>query len=97
MSALAQIAIIEEVDRLDRMAALDAWLDELDATHGPPSAREVADAEAWVRATIRVVPATGDPSSVSVPLVRAEAAPKRTARAKAKALPSGRSRSRSTS
>ena len=93
VSALAQAAIAEAVDRLDRMAALDAWLDELDVVHGPPSAREVAEAEAWVRATIRVVPASGTEAPVSVPLVRADAAP----RAKAKALPAGGPRSRSNS
>lgn len=52
VSALAQQAILAELDRRDRMAELDAWLDELDAVHGPPSAKAMAAAEKWVRSAV---------------------------------------------
>lgn len=48
MSALAQRAVADELDRRERMSALDAWLDELDAAHGPPSAKAKARAQAWL-------------------------------------------------
>lgn len=48
VSALAQRAVADELDRRRRMAALDAWLDELDAAHGAPSAKAKARAEAWL-------------------------------------------------
>lgn len=51
VSALARAAIIAELDRRDRMARLDAWLDEMDERQGPPTVEEVADAEAWVART----------------------------------------------
>jgi post-segregation antitoxin (ccd killing protein) len=55
VSALAQQAVAHELDRRARMARLDAWLDELDRRHGPPSAKAVAAAEAWV-ASAKAVP-----------------------------------------
>jgi len=45
VSALAQQAVAEELDRQSRMARLDEWLDELDAAHGPPSAKVMAEAK----------------------------------------------------
>lgn len=48
VSALAQRAVAAELDRLERMARLDAWLDELDAEHGEPSAKAMAEARKWV-------------------------------------------------
>jgi post-segregation antitoxin (ccd killing protein) len=48
VSALAQRAVAAELDRRERMARLDAWLDELDAEHGEPSAKAMADARKWV-------------------------------------------------
>ncbi|MGQ0743705.1 MAG: type II toxin-antitoxin system CcdA family antitoxin [Acidimicrobiales bacterium] len=47
VSALAQQAVADELDRRSRMNRLDAWLDELDAAHGPPSAETLAEAGAW--------------------------------------------------
>ncbi len=44
VSALAQRAVANELDRRQRMVALDAWLDELDAAHGAPSAKARANA-----------------------------------------------------
>lgn len=50
MSALAQRAVVQELDRRARMTQLDAWLDELDAAHGTPSAKAMADASVWLAA-----------------------------------------------
>jgi len=47
VSALAQRAVAQELDRQARMAQLDAWLDELDAAHGAPSSQAMADAKEW--------------------------------------------------
>lgn len=56
VSALAQRAVADELDRRERMAALDAWLDELDAVHGAPSAKARARAEAWLDSATAVQP-----------------------------------------
>lgn len=48
VSALAQEAIVGALEQRVRMARLGAWLDELDAEHGPPAEDAVAEAEAWV-------------------------------------------------
>lgn len=52
--------LLLEVDGIDRwrtrqgrMAGLDAWLDYLDAEHGPPSAETIAEADAWGKRTYR--------------------------------------------
>lgn len=45
-SALARRAIVGELDRLRRMAAIDAWLDELDEAEGAPSRQASDRAEA---------------------------------------------------
>lgn len=47
VSALAQQAVTDELDRRSRMERVDAWLDELDALHGAPSAKAMAEAAAW--------------------------------------------------
>lgn len=47
VSALAQLAVAQELDRQARMAQLDAWLDELDAAHGAPSPKAMAEAKEW--------------------------------------------------
>lgn len=47
VSALAQRAVADELDRKARMGQLDAWLDELDAAHGAPSAEAMASARQW--------------------------------------------------
>jgi post-segregation antitoxin (ccd killing protein) len=56
VSALAQRAVADELDRRRRMAALDAWLDELDAAHGPPSATAKAKAQVWLASATAVQP-----------------------------------------
>lgn len=56
VSALAQRAVADELDRRERMAALDAWLDELDAAYGPPSAKARAKAQAWLDSATAVKP-----------------------------------------
>lgn len=47
VSALAQRAVAQELDRQSRMVQLDAWLDELDAAHGAPSPKAMAEAKEW--------------------------------------------------
>jgi post-segregation antitoxin (ccd killing protein) len=56
VSALAQRAVSLELDRRSRMAQLDAWLDELDAAHGAPSAKTMAEARAWLASGRKVEP-----------------------------------------
>lgn len=56
VSALAQRAVADELDRRLRMAALDGWLDELDAAHGAPSAKAQAKAQAWLESATVVKP-----------------------------------------
>ncbi|HSH58777.1 MAG TPA: type II toxin-antitoxin system CcdA family antitoxin [Acidimicrobiales bacterium] len=56
VSALAQRAVADELDRRQRMAALDAWLDELDAAHGAPSAKAKAKAQEWLDFATAVQP-----------------------------------------
>jgi post-segregation antitoxin (ccd killing protein) len=56
VSALAQRSVADELDRRQRMAALDAWLDELDAAYGAPSAEAKAKAEAWLDSATVVKP-----------------------------------------
>lgn len=56
VSALAQRAVADELDRRHRMAALDVWLDELDAAHGAPSAKAKAKAQAWLDSATEVQP-----------------------------------------
>ena len=47
VSRLAAAAVAEELDRLARIAELDAYLAELDAELGPPSEQEATDARDW--------------------------------------------------
>lgn len=56
VSALAQRAVADELDRRHRMAALDAWLDELDTAHGAPSAKAKAKAQSWLDSATAVQP-----------------------------------------
>lgn len=56
VSALAQRPVAEELDRRQRMAAFEAWLDTLDAAHGPPSAQANAKAQAWLDSATAVQP-----------------------------------------
>ncbi len=56
VSALAQQAVTEELERRSRMERLDAWLDELDAQHGAPSPGAMAEADAWMTSAKAVGP-----------------------------------------
>jgi post-segregation antitoxin (ccd killing protein) len=47
VSRLAQRAVVDELTRLDKTAALDAYLAELESELGPTSDAERADAKAW--------------------------------------------------
>lgn len=59
VSALAQRAVADELDRQQRMAQLDAWLDELDAANGAPSAKAMANARKWFESAAEVRPRRG--------------------------------------
>jgi post-segregation antitoxin (ccd killing protein) len=48
VSRLASSAVAEELDRLSKIAELDAYLAELDAELGPLGDQEVAAAREWV-------------------------------------------------
>ncbi len=56
VSGLAKRAVADELDRRRRMAALDAWLDELDAAYGTPSAKTREQAETWFACATSVRP-----------------------------------------
>lgn len=47
VSQLAQRAVGDELDRLAKIAALDAYLDELDAELGPVDAAAQVEAGRW--------------------------------------------------
>ena len=47
VSRVASTALAEELDRRAKIAALDAYLAELDAELGPPTAKELAEAARW--------------------------------------------------
>lgn len=47
VSSVAQRAVADELTRLARIAALDAYLAELEAELGPTSDEEQAEAGAW--------------------------------------------------
>lgn len=49
VSKLTRDAIIEELERLAKIAAVDRYLDELEAELGPISEEEQARADAWVK------------------------------------------------
>lgn len=48
ISKLARDAILEELDRRAKIAALDSYLEELEAEQGPISDDDQARANAWV-------------------------------------------------
>ncbi len=56
VSALTQRAVADELDRRQRLATLDGWLDELDLAYGAPSAMAQAKAEAWLDSATAVQP-----------------------------------------
>jgi post-segregation antitoxin (ccd killing protein) len=57
VSQLAQRAVAAELDRLAKIAQLDAYLAELEAELGPTSDRERAEAKAWADRVLK--PAKG--------------------------------------
>lgn len=61
VSRLAAAALSEELDRRAKLAALDAYLDELDAELGPVSADESRAAAAWA-AGLPTMAADGRPA-----------------------------------
>jgi hypothetical protein len=61
VSHLAQQAVASELDRLAKVAALDAYLAELEAERGPTSESERADARAWAEQVL--APSNGTQSA----------------------------------
>jgi hypothetical protein len=47
VSRVATAALVDELDRLAKIAALDTYLAELEVTLGPATANEVEDAQRW--------------------------------------------------
>ena len=47
VSRIASAALANELDRRDKVAALDAYLAGLEAELGPPTAAELAEAAEW--------------------------------------------------
>jgi post-segregation antitoxin (ccd killing protein) len=47
VSRVATVALVDELDRLAKIHALDAYLAELDAELGPPTAEEINEAHRW--------------------------------------------------
>ena len=47
VSRIASAALADELDRRDKVAALDAYLAELEAELGPPTAEELDEAARW--------------------------------------------------
>jgi post-segregation antitoxin (ccd killing protein) len=57
VSRLATAALLEELDRLAKIDALDAYLAELDAELGPLTAKERDDAAKWAKRLDATTPA----------------------------------------
>lgn len=49
VSRAAANALADELDRLERIAALDELLTQMTAEAGPPSEQEMGDARSWAR------------------------------------------------
>jgi hypothetical protein len=58
VSRLAATALAEELDRLAKIAALDAYLAEMDAELGPVPDAELREAAAWADGLITDRPTT---------------------------------------
>ena len=57
VSRLATAALVDELDRLAKVAALDAYLAELDAELGPPTTEELDEAQHWADRVLARPPA----------------------------------------
>jgi uncharacterized protein (DUF4415 family) len=53
LSAVANVALREAIEREAHRAAMLRWLDELDASHGAPTAQELSAADALLAAVER--------------------------------------------
>ncbi len=58
VSRLAALAVAEELDRRAKVAALDAYLAELDAELGPVPDEELQEATAWADGVMASRPVT---------------------------------------
>jgi predicted transcriptional regulator len=59
VSRLAASALAEELDRQAKIAALDAYLAEMDAEHGPVPEADRQQAEAWAERLLTTQPTAG--------------------------------------
>jgi len=48
ISRLTRKAIVAELERLAKIAAVEEYIAELEAEQGPPTEQEMADAKAWI-------------------------------------------------
>jgi post-segregation antitoxin (ccd killing protein) len=58
ISRIATAALVEELNRLDKLAELDAYLAELEAERGPITEEEAAEGRAWLDAALAAPPAS---------------------------------------
>jgi hypothetical protein len=56
ISRIATAALVEELDRLVKLAELDAYLAELEAERGPITDEEAAEGRAWLDAVLAAPP-----------------------------------------
>jgi hypothetical protein len=57
VSRLATSALVDELDRIAKIQALDTYLAELEAELGPPSAEELDEAQRWADRVLAPPPA----------------------------------------
>jgi post-segregation antitoxin (ccd killing protein) len=58
ISRIATTALVDELNRLVKLAELDAYLAELEAERGPITEEETAAARAWLDAALSSPPAS---------------------------------------
>ena len=56
VSAAAAAGVASELGRLDKLAELERYLAEVEATRGPATDAETAEAEAWLDGAFTVAP-----------------------------------------
>ncbi len=52
VSEVTQLALERELDRVDRLSAMDAFLDDLISESGPASEAQRVEAQDWARAVL---------------------------------------------
>jgi Post-segregation antitoxin CcdA len=59
ISRVATAALVDELNRLAKMAELDGYLAELETERGPITEQEAAEGRAWLDAALTAPPASG--------------------------------------